>query len=278
MTIYLDSLILLNLIIDYLILLSTARISGVIYSRIRLFVAAFVGSLYAAAVVFPWFYFLSGTGGKLVVCFVMTAIAFGLSGKTIKLTVMTFGVSLAFAGAAMMVSLMGGNLLANISTLYIPVDIKTLIVVTAVVYVVLSSVYRRTASQFNRSLGTAEISALGKNVSLKYLCDTGNSLTDPMTNAPVTVVGMEVLTRLAEIMPERDPVLLLEKLKGSHPEAKPRLIPFSSVGNSGGLMLAIKCDSVKLDGHEIKGGLIAFSPNKLSNDGSYDAIAGCIGG
>lgn len=278
MVIYVDSLILLNLIVNYLLLLAAAKISGVIFSRIRLLLAAAFGALYAAAVLFPGFYFLSGLAGKTVMCFVMTSIAFGLNKKTVKLALMTWGISLAFAGAAIVVSLMGGNLLANISVLYVPVDMKTLLLVTAAVYVVLSYVYKKTASRFSRSLGIAEISALGNQVHLKYLSDTGNSLTDPMTNAPVTVATMDVLKRISGVEPDNDPVMLLQKLKSRYPEAKTRLIPFSTIGNSGGLMLALKCESIKLDGSEIKGGLLAFTPNKISDDGSYEAIAGCIGG
>ena len=249
-----------------------------IFSRLRLLIAAALGAIYAAAVLFPWFYFMSGFGGKAVICIVMTAIAFGLSKTTVRLTLMTFGVSFAFAGAAMMVSLMGGNMLANISTLYIPVDMKTLIFITAVAYVALSAVYKKTASRFSRSLGIAEISALGKKIQLKCLSDTGNGLTDPMTNAPVTVVTMDVLRKISGIAPNRDPVLLLQQMRSSFPEAKTRLIPFRTVGNSGGLMLALKCDSIKLDGREIKDGLIAFSPNRISSDGSYEAISGLLGG
>lgn len=278
MVIYVDSLIVLNLIVNYLILMATAKISGVVFSRIRLLIAAGFGATYAAAVLLPELYFLSGFAGKAVVCFVMTSIAFGLNKTTVRLALMTCGVSLAFAGAAMVVSLMGGNLLANISVLYVPVDMKTLLFVTVIVYVVLSLVYKKTASRFSRSLGTAEISALGRKVQLKYLSDTGNSLTDPMTNAPVTVATMDVFRKISGVEPESDPVVLLQKLHSRYPDAKTRLIPFSTIGNSNGIMLALKCESIKLEGYEIKGGLLAFSPNKICDDGSYEAIAGCIGG
>ncbi|MBE6991097.1 MAG: hypothetical protein E7430_00775 [Ruminococcaceae bacterium] len=278
MIIYVDSLITLNTIVDYLVLLSTAKISGAIFSRFRLLIAAAVGAVYSATVLLPCFYFLSGVAGKSAICFLMTAIAFGMNRRIIRLTLITAGVSFAFAGAAIVASMMGGNMLANISTLYIPVDLKTLLLITAIAYVVLSYVYKKTASQIARSLGTAEIAALGKIIRIKYLCDTGNALTDPMTNAPVTVVSMDIFSRISGLAPSNDPVLLLERLRLVYPNAKTRLIPFNSVGKSSGLMLALKCDSIKLDGREIKDGLIAFSPNRISSDGSYEAISGLLGG
>ncbi len=278
MVIYADSLMLLNAMINYLVLLLTAKISGEIIKRKRLLLAAGLGAIYALAVLFPLFYPLSGWAGKATVCFAMALIAFGWGRRLVKLSLMTIGVSLAFAGAAMVVSLMGGNMMANISTMYIPVDMKTLIVVTAAVYGGMGVIFKNTASRQARSIGLAEITVLNKSISLRYLPDTGNSLTDPVTNQPVTVVTMEVLKRLTGMAAEADPVTLLYSFRRAYPEAKTRLIPFCTVGSSGGMMMALKCDSIKLDGREIKGGLIAFSPNTICDDGSYEAISGCIGG
>ena len=51
--VYLDRVVLLNLAVDYLLLLATARLAGLPLRRGRLAQAAALGALYAAAVFLP---------------------------------------------------------------------------------------------------------------------------------------------------------------------------------------------------------------------------------
>ena len=51
--VYLDRVVLLNLAVDYLLLLATARLAGLPLRRGRLALAAALGALYAAAVFLP---------------------------------------------------------------------------------------------------------------------------------------------------------------------------------------------------------------------------------
>ena len=58
-TIYLDSLFALNAIIDYLLLLCSARAAGAVLHRRRLALAAVLGGLWAVACILPGLGFLS---------------------------------------------------------------------------------------------------------------------------------------------------------------------------------------------------------------------------
>ena len=51
--VYLDRVLLLNLLVDYLLLLTTARLAGIPLRRGRLALCAAVGALYAGAVFLP---------------------------------------------------------------------------------------------------------------------------------------------------------------------------------------------------------------------------------
>ena len=51
--VYIDSLFLLNLIVDYLLLLGAARLSGAVLCRPRLALGAVLGAAYACAVFLP---------------------------------------------------------------------------------------------------------------------------------------------------------------------------------------------------------------------------------
>ncbi len=74
MVVYLDRVFLLNLLIDYLLLLSAAQLSGRTLSRLRLLLCAAGGGLYAVATFLPGCGFLRGplcqlaAGGAMALC------------------------------------------------------------------------------------------------------------------------------------------------------------------------------------------------------------------
>lgn len=74
MVVYLDRVFLLNLLVDYLLLLSAAQLSGRTLSRLRLLLCAAGGGLYAAATFLPGCGFLRGplcqlaAGGAMALC------------------------------------------------------------------------------------------------------------------------------------------------------------------------------------------------------------------
>ena len=57
--VYLDRVLLLNLLVDYLLLLTTAQLAGIPLRRGRLALCAAVGALYAGAVFLPGLSWLS---------------------------------------------------------------------------------------------------------------------------------------------------------------------------------------------------------------------------
>ena len=63
--IYLDSLFGLNLLIDYCLVLASARVCGVVLRRWRYALAALIGALYAALMVLPGFGWLANGMMKL---------------------------------------------------------------------------------------------------------------------------------------------------------------------------------------------------------------------
>ena len=75
--IYIDSLALLNFIINYLLLLAAARVGGAPFRRLRLAGAALLGAGYAVLVWLPGLGFLSGLLWKALSCALMTIIASG---------------------------------------------------------------------------------------------------------------------------------------------------------------------------------------------------------
>ena len=108
-TIYLDSLFALNAIIDYLLLLCSARAAGAVLHRRRLALAAVLGGFWAVACVLPGLGFLSYAPMKLVPALFMVLIAFGGERRLWRCVVIFLAVSAAFGGAVWAASMLAGT-------------------------------------------------------------------------------------------------------------------------------------------------------------------------
>ena len=75
--IYLDRLFGLNLLLDYCLMLASARVCGVVLHRARYLLAALTGALYAVVMVLPGCGWLGSGAMKLALGAAMALIAFG---------------------------------------------------------------------------------------------------------------------------------------------------------------------------------------------------------
>ena len=82
--IYVDTLFLLNGIIDYLLLLAAARLAGEPLRRLRFGAAAALGGAYAVAIFLPGMSFLAGPWCKLASCVLMLVVAYGGSRRLLR--------------------------------------------------------------------------------------------------------------------------------------------------------------------------------------------------
>jgi stage II sporulation protein GA (sporulation sigma-E factor processing peptidase) len=114
-----------------------------------------------------------------------------------------------------------------------------------------------------------EITRGDKRLHLTALRDTGNTLRDPVTGNPVLVIGAQAAQMLTGLTREqlRSPVESVGAIPGL------RLVPYRAVGREDGLMLALKFQDVRIG--KWKGShLVAFAPEGLGDNGSYDALTG----
>lgn len=269
-TIYIDRLFILNLIIDYLILLGTARVCGLMLRRWRYFFGALLGAAYAAASVIPRLVFLTLLPLKLAVGILMSVIAFGKEPRLMRCTLVFFAVSALFGGAVWAISVQSG---ANLRGLvYIPVSMPVLVLSFAVIYGALSIVFRRALKSAEKKVFDVRIEFMGKCVQLRALSDSGNTLYDHLTNCEVMICSAE---SLAPVFAER-----AELLKSSNaadiitaPEysGRLRLIPYCAVGTDSGLLPAFRPDEITVDGKARDDLIVAISPTAICGDG-FDCI------
>lgn len=278
--VYIDVLFLLNFVVDYLLLLASARITGEMISRVRLGLGALLGAGYAAALFLPGFDWLSRPICKVCSAVLIVLIGFGKSKRLLRLTLVFLAVSAALGGIILALQLFGaGGLTLENGVLYTGFDIRILLVTVILSYLALSVMFERAAKHGGgrKDLSTACLKIDGKSLSLTVLTDTGNTLTDPINNQPVMVAEARALQELLPkgIDPE-DPVGSLERLKDEAIKKRFRLLPYRAVGVENGMLLAVRTDSVVIGKREWRGLLVALSPTSVSDGGGYQALIGDI--
>ena len=270
MTVYIDEVFLLNGMIDYLLLLSAAKLTGEPLRRVRMALSALLGGIYAAAVFLPGWGFLGRPLCKLAVAVTMTLLAFGSSKRLLRVSLAFLGVSAAFGGGVLALQLLSGS-----GTV---LDLKTTLLSAAVCYLLMTLFFRRTVHHAGRELAVAELTLSGRKCRLTALVDTGNTLTDPHTGRPVMVAEGE---RLAPLFPPgkgltaaqlQDPVGTMESRQEG--KGRWRLLPYRAVGVSHGLLLAVRVDDARVGKEDYGPILVALSPTPVSDGGGYHALIG----
>lgn len=281
--VYVDTMLLVNGIINYLLLLATGHLAGVRLYRIRLLLGSLVGAVYSVAVYLPGAGFLQAAPIKVGVALFMLLIGYGGVKRFLRLTLLFFAVAFVFGGGVLALQLLSGRSLSGPGGFLVAAGMRELILATAFCYLILSVVFRRSARHGGSRNDIVTVKAIydGRSTQFNAFMDSGNTLTDPITNAPVIVAEREVLAPL--LLPEQRAVLTadavcdapgaLERL-GMLGKGRFRLIPYKTVGVSSGLLLTLRPDAVYLGGELYTGVSFAFSPTKLSDGGAYAALVG----
>jgi len=252
MPVYLDLVILLNFLVDFLLMLGTNRLCGYPPGPGRAALSAGLGGIYAGSCLLPGFQFLGNLFWRLISLLLMAAIAFGISKSALRRGVVFVLLCMALGGVV--TALGRGGFWA---------------LVAAAGCVCLLCVLGFRGRIGGNTFVPVELSLGDRNLHLTALYDTGNTLRDPLTGRPVLVVGAETAMQLTGLSVQqlRRPVESI----GAYPGL--RLIPYHAVGRENGMLLALKIPRVKI-GSWKGSGLVAFAPEGLSSDGEYQALTG----
>lgn len=268
--IYIDSVFLLNAVMDYLLLLAAARLAGLPLRRRRYLLAALAGGAYAAAVFLPGLVWLSAMPVKLAAGVLLGLMAYGGEEKLLRLILLFFAVSCGMAGCVLGLGLLSGSSVPMTrGVFYTNVDAKVLLVASAAAYAVLTVVFRAAAGRaVAGDLLPVRVCLCGRTTALTALRDSGNGLRDT-GGRPVLVVSPNALdvpqALTALLAPERlsRPEELLEPLRQTAPKLRPRLLPYRAVGTAGGLLLTIQTEWTDINGTRYPGLTAALSPTAL---------------
>ncbi|MCL1820377.1 MAG: sigma-E processing peptidase SpoIIGA [Oscillospiraceae bacterium] len=270
--IYIDSLFALNFILNYLLLLLSARLTGAPLARWRLLTGAALGAGYAVLTVLPA---LSWTGSvlvKIAVTLPIAAVSRGIGRGFLRFLTLFWLSSFLLAGIVLGLGLMISG------SPYIHIPVEVLLLTASIVYFVLS-VALKGITRFGglkSKLVPVEISFRGRQVTFNALADTGHTLTDPMTGQSVLVADKDSVLPLlprdvrALLNTVTNPVELVEQVPLVDNAMLFRLIPYQAIGIQTGWLAAFRPDSVTVGGIKHNKALVAFST--LSSDKAYRAL------
>lgn len=251
MVIYLDIVMLLNFLVDWLLLMGAGRLCGYPLSPGRTALGAVLGGLYGGACLLPGFSFLGSTLWRTVMLCLMAIIAYGFQKSALSRGTLFILLSMALGGVAL--GLNGGFFS----------------IAGAAGGLCLLCILGFRGRITGRRYLPVELSYGGCHLKLTALEDTGNTLRDPVTGASVLVVDGETagkLTGLTKAQLEK-PVENMGALPGL------RLIPYHAVGTETGLLLALKLKNVKIGSWQ-GSRLVALAPESFSVSGEYQALTG----
>lgn len=291
MYVYIEYLLMENIIINFIILYVTRRITRTKTSKFRLLASALVGSIYTVIVFFPSFEFMGKFLIKFSISILMIIIAFNPEKfqQFIKQISTFYMISFMFAGATIGIFYIINNNSYSIRFSFENTKelISFLIFGIGIAIILVIYILRFYQKKMNKEnyLTPIAIRLKDKEVNLVALIDTGNSLKEPISQKPVIIVEYSVLET---ILPESIRNMYIEDVEldlnaiGKTMEEigddmRLRLIPFKSIGNESGILIGFKPDIIKIYlEDEIKKlsdeTIVAIYNNKLATDGDYSGL------
>lgn len=291
MTIYIDIVLIENLIMNYIILFTTAVVLKIKVNHIRLILASLLGAGYSIIAYMGIIKVYSSIILKIILSVLIIYIAFNPKNikKMCKDLLLFYLVSFVFGGAAfaLIYIIKPQNILMKNGLFLGTYTLKTVMLGAVVAFCIIIGAFAIIKNKISKKDMFCEIEILinQKKIKTKAMIDTGNMLKEPITNVPVIVVEhillyscmpKEILNNLKEIMGgdfKNIPCDIQEKYI-----SKLKLIPFSSLGKQNGMLIGIRPEYVKVITDEQekinKNVIIGIYEKSLTKKGEYQALIG----
>ena len=291
MTIYIDVVLIENLIMNYIILFATAIILKLKIKHIRLILASLIGAVYSILSYMSLLEMYSSIILKIILSIIIVYVAFypPKVNQLWKDLLIFYLTSFVFGGAAFsLIYIIKPQEILMKNGLFLGIyPLKTIILGAILAFIIIITAFKIVKSKISKKdmICEIEIKLNEQEIKTKAMIDTGNLLKDPLTNTPVIVIEH---TLLYDCMP-KEILNNLEQILGGELEKIPeeirnkyisklKLIPFSSLGKQNGMLLGIKSEYVNIiqkDKTSKKENVIIGIYNKsLTKKGEYRALIG----
>lgn len=259
MVVYLDVLVIENLVVNMFLLFITSQTLKVKVKLRDITIAGFLGSMYVLTMIYPVPKFLSGIFLKIIVAIIMIFVTFRNSNLLFNIKALGIFILYAMmtAGCCIFIEFYysKGLTFDNMPTFSYKYILGTLMVLYMVIARVI--VFVRDRKDIVNLIYDVDIIFGEKKKRVKAFLDTGNELREPLTNLPVMIVEKNVLVDI--------------NIK----EKKMFYIPFKVVNGSSGVLKGFKPSGVNICKNNIfeKAELIvAVCDTKLSDLNDYNAL------
>lgn len=245
--IYVDVLVIINIYINYGLLLLTCLWRKYTANRLRLLLSALFGGVYSLIIVIPDISDTVIAVSRIFALAIMVYLAFGFGSKRLflKFALSFLGINFLFAGVMFMLWYLAApdNMYFNSGVVYFNIDTLTLVLLTVGAYCILKIIGLFTKNKApDNSVYTLEIHICEKIYTCRALYDTGSSLTDPFSSEGVIIVSFDTLKDLFSESVFTD-------LESAPSELKMKLIPVKSVGGTR-LLPSFRADKVNIKDYQ----------------------------
>lgn len=274
MVVYADVLLVVNLFVNYLLLLCSAMIMKKHTGRLRILLGALMGAVYGLVIFLPALPGFIEFGIRLAASAVIVFCTFGFKNlrSFLRCFCTFFAVSFSFGGILLVlwVTVAPIGMVYNNGAVYFDIDLSVLAVSTVVSFAVVSILAHFTARRAPKdSIASVKISYKGKEVSLTALVDTGNSLCETFSGFPVILGEFDGLEKII-------PKAVREFIDGEDVSSSPdmRLVMHKTVSGTG-VLPVFRPDYIEVRSvsHSIKTNevYVAVTKNNLAR-GEYELI------
>lgn len=254
MVIYIDVLVLLNFIIDYLIIRLTSKITTTRIKNLRLIISSFIASLFSLIILLPDLGIFFQHLVIIISSLIITLLSFGRK-KFFKNLMAFISINVIYNGLITTVWMLfkPRGIIINNSVTYFNISPLIFIVSTIAFYflIILVQLILKKKSPYAKRC-VLKLKNDNNEVEISAIVDTGNTICDPYSNRQVIITDNDTAQ------------LIFDNLR----DLPQLLLPVNSVGGSS-LMPAYVCNNVRINNKNISA-LIAITEHKFSGD--YKAI------
>ena len=291
MTVYLDVVFLENIIINYIILYVTGIISKAKIKQKRILFGAIIGAIYSVIYYLFKLKIYSSVIIKIVLSIIIIYVSFNSKNfkDLAKKTILFYFVSFVFGGASIAIIYMvnSENITIQNGVLVGNYTIKIILIGIVIAYFTIIIAFNIKKTKISKKDLICDISIILNNkiIKTKAMIDTGNLLKEPITNKPVIVmehtllydiIPKEILNNIENIL-GGDLSKIPEKIQDEY-VSKLKVIPFSSLGKTNGMLLGIKGENLTIYLNEetkiIDTVIIGIYNNSLTKRGEYRSLLG----
>lgn len=261
--IYPDVIFATELLMNYMVLILYCRISAGRYGRLRKAAAVLVSTLFSVCgIIFSiWWKPWNGVCSLALSLAAVFLELLVLQGKGKKLRQYILEMPAMFVSAA----LLAGVLLLTEMPFHAGTLWKNAVVCTAALSGGLAVIFRRQRGNRPESLKTVRITIAGETYTVTAIIDTGNNLYDRLSGLPVHIAEQKSLLK------EEQKKELFEK----EPE-RISFVPYSSLGNPGGLLTVLQAEQmIILDNGkkmELRDQKIGLTDQQLDRSGRWQML------